>query len=136
MRANLTEGKKAGAVDSFIGSDLNLEFRLDNVSDDLQSLDSIEWCGMHGPEFRGGGEHTIAYEKLRWLQPLKYFNCTVTSSWTNNEDHREFHTWRAWVSRVRRRPLDCIMGLKDVRFVQSEGPFLGSLPCGYFDRGA
>ena len=32
-----------------------------------------------------------AYEKkLRWLQLLQDFNYTVTSTWTNNEDNREF----------------------------------------------
>ena len=32
----------------------------------------------------------IAYEKkLRWFQLLKDFNCTVTSTWTNNEEGRE-----------------------------------------------
>ena len=69
---------------------------------------------MYGPECRGGGEDTIAHEKkLRCLQLLKDFNCTVTSTWTNNEDNREFHTWRAWGSRVRKKQLDYITGPKD-----------------------
>ena len=39
----------------------------------------------------------------------------MTSTWTNNEDKREFHTWRAWGSRVRKKQLDYIMGPKDIR---------------------
>ena len=113
-----SEARKAGAVDIFIGDDLNIEFRLDNVDDDLHGLDSIDSYGMYGPECRGGGEDTIAYEKkLRWLQLLKDSNCTVTSTWTNNEDNqnREFHMWRAWESRVRKGQLDYVMGPKDIR---------------------
>ena len=30
--------------------------------------------------------------KVRWLQLLKEFNCTVTSTWTNNYDSGEYHT--------------------------------------------
>ena len=63
VRATLIEGKEAGAVDLFVGGDLNSEFRLDNVNEDLHGLDSIDWYGMYGPECRGGGEDTIAYEK-------------------------------------------------------------------------
>ena len=71
---------------------------------------------MYGPECRGGGEDTIAHEKkLRCLQLLKDFNCTVTSTWTNNEDNREFHTWRAWGCRVRKKQLDYITGPKETR---------------------
>ena len=47
----LTEKKRAGAVDCFIGGDLNIEFRPDNADGDLQGLDSIGW---YGPECRGG----------------------------------------------------------------------------------
>ena len=63
VRAVPTEEKKADAVDFFIGGDLYIELRLDNVDGDLQDLDSTEWCGMYGPECRGFGEDTIAYEK-------------------------------------------------------------------------
>ena len=41
VRATLTEEKKEGDVDFFFGGDLNLEFRLDNVDDDLHCLDNI-----------------------------------------------------------------------------------------------
>ena len=57
MRATLT------VVDFFIGGDLNIEFRLDNVDEDLHGLDSIDWYGMYGPECGRGGEKTIAYER-------------------------------------------------------------------------
>ena len=63
VRATLIEGKRAGAVDFFIGGDLNIELKLDNVNDDFQVLESIEWYGMYVPECRGGGEDTIACEK-------------------------------------------------------------------------
>ena len=63
VRATLTEGKRAGAVDFFIGGDLNIELKSDIADDDHQGLDSIELYGMYGPECRGGGEHLIACEK-------------------------------------------------------------------------
>ena len=72
VRATLTEGKRAGAVDFFICGDLNIELKLDIADDDHQGLDSIELYGMYGPECRGGGgEDTIACEKkLRWLRAV------------------------------------------------------------------
>ena len=42
-------------------------------------------------------------KKLRWFLLLKDFFCAVTRKWTNNEDNREFHTWRAWGSRARKK---------------------------------
>ena len=54
-------------------------------------------------------------KKLRWFQLLQDFNCSVTSTWTNNEDNGEFHTWRAWRSLVRKKQLDYVMGPKDIR---------------------
>ena len=61
VRAAVTEGKRKGAVDSFIGGDLNLELKLDIADDEHRGLDSIEWYGMYGLECKGGGEVTIAY---------------------------------------------------------------------------
>ena len=52
---------------------------------------------------------------MRWLQLFKESNCTVTSTWTNNEDNREHHTWRAWGSWVCKKQHDYIMGPKDLR---------------------
>ena len=52
---------------------------------------------------------------MGWLQPLQYFNCNVTSTWTENEDNREFYTWRAWGSRIRKKQLDFFTGPEDVR---------------------
>ena len=105
----------AGAVDFYIGGDINIELKLGNTGEDLQELD-IEWYGMHGPECRGGGEDVTTYEeKVRWSELLKEFNCTVTSIWTNNEDDGECHTWRAWGSRIRKKQLDYIMGPRDLR---------------------
>ena len=63
VRATLTEGKRAEAVDFFFGGDLNIELKLDIADDKHRGLDSIEWYGMYGPECRGGGEDTIANEK-------------------------------------------------------------------------
>ena len=77
------------------------------AGEDLHGLDSIEWYGMDGLECKGGGEDVITYEKKRrWLQLLKVFNCTVTGTWTNNDDNRECHTWRAWGSWVFKKQLD------------------------------
>ena len=41
VRATLTEGKKAGAVDFFIGG-----VRLGSTGEDLHGLDSIDWHGL------------------------------------------------------------------------------------------
>ena len=38
-----------------------------------------------------------------------------SSTWTNIEDNRKFHTWRAWGSRANKKQLDYIMGPKDIR---------------------
>ena len=65
VRAVLTEGKREGAVDFFIGGDLNIERKLDIADDEQRGLDSIEWYGMCGLECRGGGEDTIAFEKSK-----------------------------------------------------------------------
>ena len=63
VRATLTEGRKAGAVDLYIGDDSNIEMKRGNADEDLQGLDSIEWYGMYGPDCKGGGEDIIIYEK-------------------------------------------------------------------------
>ena len=97
VRNIMTEGRMAGAVDFYIGGDINIQMKLGNTGD--------ERYGMYGPECRGGSEVVITHEKLRWLQLLKEFNCTVTSTWTNNDDGGECHTWRAWRSRVREKQL-------------------------------
>ena len=87
VRATLVEGKRMGVVDFFIGGDLNIELQLCLADDEHRGLDSIEWYGMYGPECEGSAEDIIAYEKkLRWFQLLKDFNCTATSTWTNDED--------------------------------------------------
>ena len=95
VRATLMEGKRMGAVDFFIGGDLNIELKLCLADDAHRGLDSIKWYGMCGPECEGSAEDFLE-QKLRWFQKLQDFNCTVTSTWTNNEASREFHMWRAW----------------------------------------
>ena len=63
-------------------------------------------------------EDFIEYEKkLSWFQLLKDFSCIVPSTWTNNEDNRGFHTWRASGSLGRQKHLDAITGLKNLRSV-------------------
>ena len=52
---------------------------------------------------------------MRWLQLLKEFNCTATSTWTNNDDSCACHTWRAWGSPVCKKQLDQSMGQNKVR---------------------
>ena len=70
-----------------------------------------------GPECLGGGEDVVTYEKkLWWLQLLRDFHCTVTSTWVDAENLGECHTWRAWGSRVRKKQLDYIMGPRDLVF--------------------
>ena len=97
VRATLVEGKRMGAVEFFIGGDLNIELKLCHADDGNGSSDSIEWYGTYGLACEGTADDITAYEnKLRWFQLLKDFSCIVTSTWTNNEDSREFHTWRAW----------------------------------------
>ena len=64
--------EKLGAVDFFIGGDINFELKLELGDEDLQGLDGIDWYGTHGRECLGGGEDVITYEKkLRWLQLLR-----------------------------------------------------------------
>ena len=63
VRAALTEGKREGAVDFFVGGDLNIELKLDIADDEHRGLGSIEWYGMYGHECRGGGEDANVYEK-------------------------------------------------------------------------
>ena len=43
VRVTLTEGKREGAVDFFIGGDLNLELKLDIADGEHRCIDSIEW---------------------------------------------------------------------------------------------
>ena len=116
VRAILTERKREGAVDFFIGGDLNIELKLDMADDEHQGLDSIEWYGMYGLECRGGGEDTTACEKNELVPTTARLNCTVTSTWTNNEDNREIHTWRAWGSRVHKKQLDYHLGQNNHSF--------------------
>ena len=40
----------------------------------------------------------------------------MSSIWTNNEDNREFYTWRAWRSQVQKKQLNYVTGPKDIRF--------------------
>ena len=90
---------------------MNIELKLCLADDEHRGPDSIEWYGMYGPACEGTADDMIAYEKkLRWFQLLKNFNCSVTSTWTNNEDCREFHTRRAWGSRGRKKQLDFYHG--------------------------
>ena len=63
VRATLIEGTRAAAVDFFSGGDRNIGLGLDNTDGEDEGLDTIERYGMYGPECRGGGEDTIAYEK-------------------------------------------------------------------------
>ena len=53
------------------------------------ALHGIDWYGIYGPECLGGGEDVITYEKkLWWVQPLRDFDCKVTSSWVDAENLR------------------------------------------------
>ena len=71
--------------------------------------------GFMGLNVSEGGEDVITYEKkLRWLQQLRDFDCTVTSTWVDAVNLGECHTWRAWNSRVRKKQLDYIMGPRDL----------------------
>ena len=65
---------RAGAVHFFIAGDVNIELRPGSAEEDLHGLDSFERRGL-------GREDVITNEKkLRWLQLLKEFNCTATST--------------------------------------------------------
>ena len=115
VRDIMGEGKKLGAVDFFIGGDINIELKLEPGDEDLQGLDGIDWYGIYGPECLGGGGDVITYEKkLRWLQLLRDFDCTVTTTLVDAENLGECHTWRAWGSRIRKKNVDYIMGLRDL----------------------
>ena len=106
--------KNLGAIDFFIGGDINIELKLEPDQEDLQGLDGIDCYDVYGPECLGGGEDVITYEKkLRWLQLLREFGCVVTSTWVEQGIPGECYTWRAWGSRLRRKQLDYIMGPRD-----------------------
>ena len=47
VRAMFTEGKREGAVDFFIGGDLNIELKLHIADDEHRGLDRVEWYGMY-----------------------------------------------------------------------------------------
>ena len=111
-----------------VGGDLNIELKLDIDDDEHRGLDSTV-------------RTLLRIKKLRWFQLLQEFDCTVTSTWTNSEDTREFHTWRAWGSRVRKKQLDYVMGPKDIRSTTwylnlGEVSHLGPFSCAHQDRRA
>ena len=104
-----------GAIDFFIGGDINIELMLEPDHEDLQGLDGIDWYGLYGPHLLGGGEDVHIEKKLRWPQLPREFGCVVTSTWIETENPGKCYTWRAWGSHVRKKQLDYIMGPKDVR---------------------
>ena len=115
VRDVMGEGKHLGAMDFFIGGDINVELKLEPDHEHLQGLDGIDWYGIYGPECLGGGEDVTTYEKkMRRLQLLREFGCVVTSTWVEKGNPDECYTWRAWGSRVRRKQLDYILGPRDV----------------------
>ena len=68
---------------------------------DFEGWDSVDWYGLFGLVCRGGGEDEITNDKkLRWLQLLKDFDCTVTRTGADTDDPGECHTWRAWGPRI------------------------------------
>ena len=67
VRVILTEGKRSGAVDFFIGGDLNVELKLNIADYGHKGLDNIEWFWMYGPECKGGGEDIVVCEKKRMV---------------------------------------------------------------------
>ena len=93
VRNIMDEGKRSGAVDFFIGEDINIELKLELGDEDLQGLDGIDWYGIYGLESLGGGEDVITCEmKLVSLQLWRDFDCTVTSTWADAENLGECHT--------------------------------------------
>ena len=95
VRGIMGEGKNMGAMDFFIGGDINIELKLEPDHEDLQGLDGIDWYGIYGPECLGGGKDVITYEKkLRWLQLLREFGCVVTSTWVEQGIPGECYTSR------------------------------------------
>ena len=70
VRATLVEGKRMGAVEFFIGGDLNIELKLCLADDEHRALDSIEWYKMYGPACEGTADDIIAYEKKIEMEPV------------------------------------------------------------------
>ena len=67
VRDTLTNDPEAGATDFFFGDDLNnIEFRLDNA---IEGLDSIDWHGNVRTRMQGGGGET------RSLVTVNYVGC-------------------------------------------------------------
>ena len=55
----MEERKEMGAKDFFIG----IELKLMGGSEDVEGLDNIDGYGLYGPEYCGGGEDVVTYEK-------------------------------------------------------------------------
>ena len=64
VRCTMDEGKKMGAMEFFIGGDINVELKLEPDHEDFQGLDGINWYGIYGPECLGCGKDVITYEKI------------------------------------------------------------------------
>ena len=47
--------------------------KLETSGGDLQGLDSFDWCGMYGPECRGGGDDVITHEKITMFTAVERF---------------------------------------------------------------
>ena len=80
VRNIMTKGRMAGAVDFLSVAISTLRLGLAMLTR-LQELDSIECMRCEG-----GGEDVITCEKMRWLQLLEEFNCTVTSTYLGSQE--------------------------------------------------
>ena len=108
----MTEGKMAGAVDFNIRGDINIEMKLGGTGEDLQGLTSLTGIVCKDPNAE---EEGIMSSHTRKLRLLKDFNCSMTNTKVNNDDHGKYQSWRVWGSRVGRKPNDCIMESRDVQ---------------------
>ena len=114
LRNIMTEVRKTG-TDFCIGGDINIEITLETLAKTSGGSTVLNGIVFMDPNAEVAVRMSSLTKNLRWLQLLKEFNCTVTSTWVDNDDRGDYHTWRAWGSRGREKQLDYIMGPRDLQ---------------------
>ena len=103
-----SKGRMAGAFDFYIGGNINIEMKAWKHG----RGPSIERYDMSGPECRGGGEDVTTYDNTMVTAAE---GVQLHSDHHLDADSGEYHTWRAWRSRIRKKQVDYVMGPRDLR---------------------
>ena len=79
----LREGRRGGAKDFYITSDLNVELGM--MRTDEKDIEEPE--GMHGPFYwHGYDKDPGGFKKLKWYGMMNEFNCKATYAWSCAEE--------------------------------------------------